>query len=99
MDISPQVFQVENLGINLNIQQVFSENEDAENVEEGKSIPIIVDEDTNNLNSNYEIPKDIQGPIIMDEDTVNLNLNSDIYKDMQGLVIMDEVAEKFKFKL
>ena len=53
-----------------------------------------MDEDTNNLNSNYEIPKDMQGPIIVDEDTVNLNSNSEIYKDMQGPIIMDKVAEK-----
>ena len=53
-----------------------------------------MDEDTDNLNSNYEIPKDMQGPIIVDEDTVNLNSNSEIYKDMQGPIIVDKVAEK-----
>ena len=53
-----------------------------------------MDEDTDNLNSNYEIPKDMQGPIIVEEDIVNLNSNSEIYKDMQGPIIVDKVAEK-----
>ena len=95
LDGTPRVFQGENLGINSDIQQVQSENDGAENIQEGKSI---VDEDIDNLNSNYEVPnpKDMQGLNFEDEDIVKFISNSETPRYMQGPIIVEEFAGKLK---
>ena len=46
--------------------------------------PIIMEEDIVNLNSNFEIYKNMQGLIIVDEVAKKLNSISESPKDMQG---------------
>lgn len=81
LDGTAWVFQGENLGINLDIPQAQSKNDGAKNIQEGKSI---VDEDIDNLNSNYKVPKDMQGLNFEDEDIVTFISNSETPRDMQS---------------